>query len=162
MPLLERITEKITDRLPSMVSPGLHALADYGTAAGFLLYGMSAWKRDKRVGVSSVGCGLFALMSSALTDYSANATNGLPSGKLPFDSHGRVDLGLAAMVGAMPSFMGLEDKYDARFFRIQAVMIVALAGLTDFSGTGERKQLRRIEKSEKVKRGEALQPRRAA
>ena len=151
MPLLESFTEKITDRLPSMIGPGVHAFADYAVAAAFLLYGMSAWDRDKRVAVSSAGCGLFALLSSAVTDYSANVSN-----KLPLHAHARVDLGLAAMAGTMPSFMGLKDKYDERFFRLQAVMIAALAGLTDFSGTGERKQLQRIEEDEKAERKEVL------
>lgn len=156
MPLLDRITQKVTDQLPSVITPRTHAFLECATAAGFLLFCLSAWKRDKRVAVSSAGCGLFSLMTSAVTNFSEVA-----NGKVPLDTHARIDLGFAAMVGTMPSFMGLEDKYDIRFFRLQAVAIAALAGLTDFSGTGERKQLRQIEKSGKTSREEALH-RRAA
>jgi hypothetical protein len=144
MPLLESITAKVTDRLPTMIGSRAHAFLEFGIAGGFLLFALSAWKRDKRVAVSSAGCGLFTLVNSALTDYSVGRSDGLS-----LDAHGRVDLGLAAMVGTMPSFMGLKDKYDARFFRAQAVAIAALAGLTDFERTGERKQLGRIDKKVK-------------
>jgi hypothetical protein len=151
MPLLESLTEKITDRMPSMIGARFHSFADFAVAGAFLLYGAAAWNRDKRVAVSSAGCGLFALVSSALTDYSGGEEKLYPvdiSSRLPLDAHARIDLGLAAMTGAMPSFMGLKDKYDKRFFRLQAISIVAIAGLTDFVGTGERKQLKRFEKSE--------------
>jgi hypothetical protein len=141
MPLLDRMTQKVTDQLPSVVTPRLHSLFDYGTAAAFLLFGASAWKRDKRVAVSSVGCGVFHLFNSALTDYSERRGD-----RLDMEHHARIDMGFAAMVGTMPSFMGIQDKYDARFFRVLAIVIAGAAGLTDFRGTGENKQLRRIEK----------------
>jgi hypothetical protein len=157
MPLLESITAKVTDRLPTMIGSRVHALLEFGIAGGFLLYAISAWERDKRVAVSSAGCGLFTLMNSAVTDYSAES-----DGKLPLDAHGRIDLGLAAMVGTIPSFMGLKDKYDARFFRIQAVAIAALAGLTDFNRTGESKQLKKIEKTGTATPDQPLRSRRAA
>ncbi len=145
MPLLESITAKVTDRLPTMFGSRAHALVECSIAGGFLLFALSAWKRDKRVAVSSAGCGLFTLVNSALTDYSGHEYE-YGNGKLPLDAHARIDIGLAAMIGTIPSFMGLKDKYDARFFRFQAAAIAALAGLTDFDRTGERKQLLRIEK----------------
>jgi hypothetical protein len=146
MPLLESITAKVTDRLPTMFGSRAHALVECGIAGGFLLFALSAWKRDKRVAVSSAGCGLFTLVNSALTDYSEHDYDKHGEGKLLLDAHARIDIGLAAMIGTIPSFMGLKDKYDARFFRFQAAAMAALAGLTDFDRTGERKQLLRIEK----------------
>jgi hypothetical protein len=154
MPLLESITAKVTDRLPTMIGSRTHEWLEFGIAGGFLLFALSAWKRDKRVAVSSAGCGLFTLVNSALTDYSADGSDGLS-----LDAHGRIDIGLAAMVGTIPSFMGVTDKYDARFFRVQAVAIAALAGLTDFDRTGKSKQLGRIDKKVKAK---PEQPLRAA
>lgn len=147
MPMLDRLAVKVTDQMPSMIGSGLHSLVDYGTAGAFLLYGASAWQRDRRVAVSSVGCGLFHLLTSALTDYSERRSD-----RLNMEHHARVDLGLAGMVGTMPAFMGMKDKKDVRFFRWQAVIIGAAAGLTDFFGTGERKQLSRIDKELKEKR----------
>lgn len=151
MPLLERVTAKVTDRLPSMISPRLHALLEYASAAGFLLYASSVWERDQQVAISSAGCGLFVLVNSALTDYAER-----DSAKLSLDSHGRLDLGLAALIGTIPSLMGLNDKYDKRFFRVQAVALAALAGLTDFSRTGERKQLKNIEKTGRASSDRAM------
>lgn len=141
MPLLDRLAVKITDQLPTVISPAIHSLVDYGAAAAFLLFAASAWKRDRRVAVSSAGCGVFHLITTALTDYSETRRD-----RMEMEQHARVDMGFAAMVGTMPSFMGVSDKYDTRFFRIQAVVIAAAAGLTDFRRTGENKQLRRIEK----------------
>lgn len=141
MPLLDRLAVKITDQLPTVIAPEVHSLVDYGTAGAFLLFAASAWKRDKRLAASSAGCGLFHLLTSVLTDYSERRED-----RMNMEHHARVDMGFAAMVGTMPSFMGVADKYDARFFRIQAVIIAAAAGLTDFRRTGENKQLRRIDK----------------
>ncbi len=141
MPLLDRLAVKITDQMPTMIAPRIHSFVDYGTAAAFLVFAASAWKRDKRVAVSSAGCGVFHLLSSVLTDYSERRED-----RMDMEHHARVDMGFAAMVGTMPSFMGVADKYDTRFFRIQAVLIAAAAGLTDFRRTGENKQLRRIDK----------------
>lgn len=141
MPMLDRLAVKVTDQMPSMIGSRMHSLVDYATAGAFLLYGSSAWHRDRRVAVSSVGCGLFHLLTSVLTDYSEHRVD-----RLNMEHHARVDLGVAAMVGTMPTFMGMKDKKDVSFFRWQAVIIGAAAGLTDFIGTGERKQLHRIDK----------------
>ena len=141
MPFLDRLAIKVTDQMPSMIGSRMHSLVDYATGSAFLLYGASAWGRDRRVAVSSVGCGLFHLLTSAVTDYSERRPD-----RLNMEHHARLDLGLAAMVGTMPTFMGMKDKRDIRFFRWQAVIIGAAAGLTDFVGTGERKQLSRIDK----------------
>jgi hypothetical protein len=148
MPLLDRLTVKITDQLPSVISPKVHSVVDYGTAAAFLLFGAWAWNRDKRVATSSVGCGIFHLLTSVLTDYSGRRPD-----RMAMEYHARVDMGLAAMIGTMPSFMAMEDKYDARFFHVQAVVIARAAGLTDFRRTGENKQLRRIDKELRKLRG---------
>lgn len=142
MPFLDRATAKIADRLPSIISPRAHAVLEFASAGAFLLYAASAWNRDKNVAVSSAGCGLFVLTNAALTEYAGDA-----SAKLRFDSHGRIDMGLAAMIGTIPSLMGVKDKYDVRFFRTQAIALAALAGLTDFNQTGENQQLRMIEKT---------------
>ncbi len=142
MPFLERLTAKVTDRMPSMITPRVHAALEMASAGGFLLYAASAWGRDKNVAVTSAGCGLFLLANAAVTDYALSSDS-----RLQFDAHGRIDIGLAAMIGTLPSFMGIKDKYDARFFRIQAVALAALAGLTDFNQSGQTRQLKTIEET---------------
>ncbi len=142
MPFLERLTAKITDRMPSMITPRMHSFIELACAGGFLLHAASAWERDKPVAVCSSGCAMFLLTNAALTDFA-----GTRNTRLGVDAHGRVDLGLAAMIGTIPSLMGIKDKYDARFFRVQAVALAALAGLTDFNLTGQTKQLKNIEKT---------------
>lgn len=146
MPFLDRLTAKITDRMPSMISPRMHSILELACAGGFLLHAASAWERDRNVAVSSAGCGLFLMTNAALTNF---AKRGGFSSDL--DSHGRVDIGLAAMIGTLPSLMGIKDKYDARFFRVQAVALAALAGLTDFDRTGQTKQLKNIEETRRAR-----------
>jgi hypothetical protein len=124
-----------------MIGPRVHSLVDLGTATAFFGYALAAWDRDKRVAVSSAGCGLFHLLTSALTDYS-----GFRNDRLDMEHHARVDLGLAAIAGTIPAVMGLSDKRGIRFFHFQAIVIAGVAGLTDFKGTGENKQLSRIDK----------------
>ncbi len=142
MPLLDQLTKRVADQLPSVVSPKSHAIADYAAAAAFLGYGLFAWNRDRRAAVGSIGCAAFGLVTAVLTDYPGGLVR-----KISFESHGRIDIGLAGLVGTMPEYVGLKDRPAARFFRLQAVAIAAVTGLTDFSGRGERRQLRRIEEA---------------
>jgi hypothetical protein len=41
-------------------------------------------------------------------------------------------MGLAAMAATLPEFMDFADGQDMGFFRAQALLITANAGLTDF------------------------------
>jgi hypothetical protein len=147
MPFIDNLTVKVTDRLPSMISPGIHAFVDLATASAFIAFAATSWKRDERAAITAGGLGLFHLLSSALTDYSGQRLN-----RTDADHHARIDLGLAAMTASAPTMMGLKDKKSIGFFRWQAVLIAAVAGLTDFRRTGENKQLSRIDKELKQRK----------
>src|SRR5512142_1818271 len=84
MPFLERLTAKLTDRMPSMITPRVHAALEMASAGGFLLYAASTWGRDKNVAVTSAGCGLFLLANVAVTDYAISSDS-----RMQFDAHGR-------------------------------------------------------------------------
>ncbi len=139
MPLLDQLAKRIADRLPTVIGPAAHAVIDYATAASFLAYGVWAWKRDRRAALTSIGVGASEIVVSALTAYPGGVAP-----RLSFTSHGRIDMGLAAIVGTMPDSMGFRDDRASRFFRMQAVAIAAVTGLTDFERTGRRRQLQRI------------------
>ena len=141
MPLLDKAAGKIADRLPTVISPRAHAIIDYATAAAFLAMGGLFWRSNRRAALASLICGGSELLIGSATNY----PGGL-GGDISFPLHGRIDLGLAAMIGTMPVFFGFEDTAQSRFFRLQAIGIAAVAGLTDFTGTGERKQLKKMEK----------------
>ena len=51
---------------------------------------------------------------------------------ISFPAHGKIDMGLAAMTATLPEFMEFSDEKEMGFFRVQALLITANAGLTDF------------------------------
>jgi hypothetical protein len=141
MPLLDKAAKGLTDRLPTVISPKAHAAIDYATAATFLTMGGLLWRKNQRAALASLICGGTELLVSLLTDYPGGVSR-----TISFPLHGRIDAGVAAMVGTMPAFLGFEKSAQARFFGMQAIGIAAVAGLTDFTGTRERKQLKKLEK----------------
>lgn len=129
MPVLHSSVKLLTKHMPKVISPGTHAVLDYVTAGAFIAGGVLLLKRrrDKRAGVSALVCGLAETITSLLTDYPGGV-----SGLISFPTHGKIDMGLAAMTVTLPELMDFADGDDMGFFRVQGVLITANAGLTDF------------------------------
>jgi hypothetical protein len=140
MPFLVKATKAATDRLPKIVSPRAHAAIDYATAGAFLLSSLLLWRRHRPAAVSAMICGGSELLVAALTDYPGGIVR-----EISFPAHGRIDVGLAMFAATVPEFMNFADDPAARLFDMQALVMAAATGLTDFTGTGETKQLARIE-----------------
>lgn len=141
MPLLDKAAKGVADRLPSVISPKTHAIIDYATAAVFLAASGLLWRKNRPAALAGLICGGSELLISLLTDYPGGVAK-----SISFPQHGRIDAGLAGMAGTIPAFLGFAETPQARFFRMQAVTKALAAGLTDFTGTGERKQLKKLEK----------------
>ena len=129
MPVLHSSVKLLTKHMPKVISPRTHAVLDYVTAGTFLTGGVLLLKRrrDKRAGVTALVCGVAETITSLLTDYPGGVT-----GLISFPTHGKIDMGLAAMTATLPEFMDFANGDDMGFFRAQAVLITANAGLTDF------------------------------
>lgn len=129
MPVLHSSVKLLTKHMPKVISPRTHAVLDYVTAGTFLAGGVLLLKRrrDKRAGVTALVCGVAETITSLLTDYPGGVT-----GLISFPTHGKIDMGLAAMTATLPEFMDFANGDDMGFFRAQAVLITANAGLTDF------------------------------
>ncbi|HLK34192.1 MAG TPA: hypothetical protein VKT29_13945 [Terriglobales bacterium] len=129
MPVLHSSVKLLTKHLPKVISPKAHAVLDYATAATFVAAGilMLTRKRNKRAGISALVCGGAEIATSLLTDYPGGVTD-----LISFPTHGKIDMGLAAMTATLPEFMGFADEAEMGFFRAQAVLITANTGLTDF------------------------------
>ena len=65
---------------------------------------------------------------------------------MSFTTHGRIDVGLAALVSSLPGLMKFTDEAEARFFGMQAIAMAGVTGLTDFEGSGRTRQLKRLQK----------------
>ena len=71
MTVLPGMADAVTRRLPKMVSPTGHAIADYITIGVFAAAGALFWRSNKRAAIGAVLCGGAELALSPLTDYQA-------------------------------------------------------------------------------------------
>jgi hypothetical protein len=140
MPVLDQAAKWATNRLPKVINPTAHAIIDYGMAASF--FGMAAffWNRNKRAAVSCLVCGAAETVTALLTDYPGGVTD-----EISFETHGSIDFGLAGLVASLPDMMRFADEPEARFFRVQGIALASVTGLTDFTGTGEAKQMETVD-----------------
>jgi hypothetical protein len=127
MPMMQKGVAALSDRMPKVISPQAHAIADYVTLGGLLLMSAVFWKRNKPAAVASLFCAAGEATNTLLTDYPGGVTD-----KISFPTHGKIDMGLAATYSALPNFMGFEDEPGARYFRIMGLGITALTALTYF------------------------------
>jgi len=139
MPVLDRGAKFITNRLPKVINPTAHAIIDYAMAASFLAMGAFFWKRNKRAAVSSFVCGGAELVTSIFTDYPGGMFR-----EISLETHGAIDFGLSGMAASMPDMLRFNEERETTFFRLQGMALATVAGLTDFTGTGQRSQLEKL------------------
>jgi hypothetical protein len=131
VPILTSAVEMATRRLPKVVSPKTHAVIDYVTVGAFLVAGALFWRKNRRAAVGSLLCGGAELAVNLLTDY--------PGGRVPFlsfETHGKLEVSLAAMAATMPELMAFPDDAEKNFFLAQSGVITIAANLTDFRRPG--------------------------
>lgn len=127
MSLLQKGVAVAAGRMPKIIKPQAHAVIDYLVAGTFFLTAALYWKRSKRAAVSSLLCGGITATSSMLTDY--------PGGVwriMSFQTHGKLDAGLAALTASMPRLMAFGDDAESKFFTMQSVAETAVTAMTDF------------------------------
>ena len=127
MALLQKSASIFSHRLPKVLGPGTHFLVDYSVATLFITAGALFWKHHKSASVSSLVCGAGVLLNGLFTDH--------PGGVVPaisFETHGKIDAGLAGLSAAIPGLMGFSNDAQARFFEGIAVAETLAAGFTDY------------------------------
>jgi hypothetical protein len=140
MPILDQAVKVAANRMPKVINPTAHAIVDYAMAASF--FGMAAffWRRNKRAAVSALICGAAETVTALCTDYPGGVVD-----EISFETHGAIDFGLSGMVASLPDMLRFSDEPESRFFRIQGLALAAVAGLTDFTGSGEGGQLKDLD-----------------
>jgi hypothetical protein len=126
MPIAIGVADAISRRVPRVISPQAHACADFLIAGSFLVVA-ALCRKSPRVSLAAALCGGAGLGLAALTDYSGR------SGKLiSWQTHEKLDLGLAAMAGSMPKVLSFRENRERSLFAAGAVAITVLNRATDF------------------------------
>jgi hypothetical protein len=141
MPIVQKGVAAFSDRMPKVISPQAHAIADYITLGGFILMTTLFWKRNKRAAIASLICAGSEAVNTMLTDFPGGVAK-----VISFPTHGKVDMGLAATASALPNFMGFADEPEAKYFRVMGLNITTVGAMTDFEeprSSRGRERLRR-------------------
>lgn len=127
MSLLQKGVAVAAGRMPKIIKPQAHAVIDYLVAGTFFLTAALYWRRSKRAAVSSLICGGVAVTNSMLTDYPGGIWK-----VMSFQTHGKLDAGLAALTASMPRLMAFGDDAESKFFLMQSTAETAVTAMTDF------------------------------
>jgi hypothetical protein len=120
----------VTDKLPAVpkvISPGAHAVLDYGVAATYL--GLAAQYRHRNRAACALACanGLMVLGLALMTDYPGGVFR-----KISFKTHRTMDCVQAALAGLGPVALGFADEPEAAPFYGQAMSEVGVIAATDW------------------------------
>jgi hypothetical protein len=133
MPLFHA-AEGVAKRLPKVISPRGHAIADYLVAGSFFVFGALVWGRNKRAAIAAFGSGALATANSMLTDYPGGVAK-----LFDFETHCQNDMALAGLTAMKPTLLFFRDEPEAWFFRGQAVLETAIVGMTQISNSEARR-----------------------
>jgi hypothetical protein len=133
MAITDMATRAVTEKLPKVIKPKAHAVLDYAVAGAMFTLAAFFWKRNKRAAIGAMVCGGATVATSLLTDY--------PGGVKPvisFETHGKIDAGMAGLTATMPTFLAFGDEDEAKYFRVAALAETVITGMTDFSAGGTK------------------------
>src|ERR1051326_1304431 len=135
MPLLQKSMRMVGPRLPKLLSPKAHAVADYSTAAVFFIAAALFWKENKRAAIASLICGSAEAAVASLTDYPGGIKKAID-----FRLHREIDFGLSNMTAVISEYLEFEKDREKAFFRMQSLVIAGAAAVTDFDRGAEFRQ----------------------
>ena len=113
--------------LPKVISPGQHAMLDYGVAATFLGMGRRLQGTHRRAAALAYLNGAMVLGLSMMTDYPGGLVRAMS-----FRGHRTGDIMQAALAGAGPLLFGFARDPEAKFFYGQAVSEAGVIASTDW------------------------------
>jgi hypothetical protein len=135
MDFVSGAVEELEERLPKVIDATTHGLIDYGHSLFFLGMAWFLRKRNPRAAAAALGTGVLVLGEALLTDY--------PMGLgrvIPFEQHGQLDSGFAAVSLLMPRLFGFEGTAAGAVFKANALVEATVVGLTDFDSERAREQ----------------------
>lgn len=127
MPISTKLAEVATKPLPKFISPGMHAAIDWGTAGAFFLSTALLWRKNKRAALGAMISGNLIGSMIFLTDCPGGVWK-----KISFETHGKIDPGVAALVASLPNLLGFPDEAESRLFQSMGIGLAAVRSLTRF------------------------------
>lgn len=135
MPILNSIAHLAAKPLPKTISPRAHAIFDYITVGSFLISAAWFWRRNKRASIAALICGGAELILNVLTNYPGGLKKAIP-----FSTHRKMDVGLAAMIATMPELLAFQDEDEKRYFLFQGATTTLVGQLTRIPDKTKRKE----------------------
>lgn len=124
---MENALQTLTGSVPKVIDPKMHAVADYGAAAGLACLGMYLRERNSTLAnFAFLNAGMI-VMTSLMTRY--------PGGVFPamsFKMHGMVDAVQGILLAAGPLLLGQQDDPDSKYFYGQAALEMGVVAATDW------------------------------
>lgn len=129
-PLSETNLTRSTRSLPEvrkMISPGMHAVLDYGVAS--MYFALWARMRHRHPAAAGLACanGIMVLGLALVTDYPGGVVR-----TLSFKRHRDVDWVQAGVAGLGPTLLGFAGDPEAAPFYAQATSEVGVIAATDW------------------------------
>lgn len=125
-----------SNRRTRVIDQKTHAVLDYLTTAYFLGLAAYFWDKHRRASAVALINAGEVLGLSMFTDYPGGVFK-----KIPFETHGKVDLIQAASAAGLPWLMGFGHRSQAMPFHLQALNEVGVVDLTDWeSGIDAREE----------------------
>jgi len=116
-----------TTKVAKVISPGQHAVLDYGVTATFLAFGFAVLPRHRSAAALAFVNGAMVLGLSLLTDYPGGVFR-----TISFRAHRTGDIAQAALAGFGPILFGFADDPEAKYFYGQAASEVGVIAATDW------------------------------
>ena len=139
MPISTKLVEVATKPLPKFISPGMHAAIDWSATAAFVAAGALLWRKNKRASLASYLCADLIGSLIFLTDCPGGVWK-----KISFETHGKVDPGVAALIASLPGMLGFSAEPESRLFQGMGIGIAAVRSLTDFAQGATNEETRRV------------------
>jgi hypothetical protein len=128
---LEQVTSMVdhiaVPGVPKSITPGKHAMLDYGVAFTFFSLAAKFWRWHRPAATLAVINGAMVLGVSVFTDYPGGIWR-----KISFPTHGALDVMQASVAGLGPLVMGFGGDEEARAFYGQAMSEVGVIAATDW------------------------------
>jgi hypothetical protein len=113
--------------LTKAISPGQHAVLDYGVAATFFAFAASVRSRHPQAAMLAAINGAMVLGMSLMTNYPGGVVR-----TLSFRAHRTGDIVQAALAGLGPIVMGFPNDPEAKYFYGQALSEAGVIAATDW------------------------------